>query len=268
MSNNEDLLKNIGNNPNPTNMKKILIYVAIAFLVFVIGIIGFAVVQNGRNNQKDAIIPPDNNKNVAKNNNNNNLFKQIPIENANNQNNSAIANNPQNQESKENIKAQVLKNSQNEANNQNQPSKPLNQNITQNQSTKPKEEKEVVKVQTPKESKKVKKVSKKEPEVFIPTAKKSVVKKEKPKKQIIKNKYYIQVAALLRYKKPSKKFLKLIEKNGYKYKFLETYTKIKNEKVKVTKILIGPFSNRLEAKKALKKVKAKITQNAFIFKVK
>ena len=246
MSNKDDLL-NIGNGKNQNNMKKILIYVAAAFLVFVIGVIGFAVVQNNKNSEKNTIIPPSETKPQPKQDN---LFKQIPIENENEQKQPQQKQSPKPQ----NIKKEVIQNS----------TKNPSQNETENEAKNKPEIQKEVKPATPSKAK-----------VEKPAVKK-VIKPKKPqrtihkahKKVVNKGKYYIQVAALLRHKKPSKKFLQLITKAGYKYKFFVTYTKLKGEKVKVTKVLVGPFSNRLEAKKALKKVKENITQNAFIFKVK
>ncbi len=242
MSNKDDLL-NIGNGNNPNNMKKILIYVAIAFLIFVIAVIGFAIFQNSNNSEKNTIIPPATQAQPKQDN----LFKQIPIENQN-------AQKSQKQKPQTNIKEKIIQNSStNKTVNNSQNSA---QNTTETKS-------EVNKNQTTKKTKPIVKEVK-------PAVKKSKTKiKPKPVKKVIKSKkYYIQVAALLRYKKPSKSFLRLITKAGYKYKFFVTYIKLKNERVKVTKILVGPFSNEKTARKALKKIKANITQNAFLFKVK
>ncbi|GAB6044704.1 hypothetical protein JCM11957_03020 [Caminibacter profundus] len=128
---------------------------------------------------------------------------------------------------------------------------------------KPKEE------QTPKEEKiKEEKIN---PQINE-TPKEEPKKEEKPKKEAPKKatqgNYYIQVAALLKNAKPNKKFLSLIKKEGFNYKTYHTYIVKNGEKIKVTKILIGPFETKKEAKKALKKVKASISQTAFIFKVK
>ena len=243
---NKDDLLNIGNKNNPNNMKKIIIYIAIAFLVFVIGVIGFAMIQNSKNSEKDAIIPPETKTQPKQDN----LFKQIPIENENDQNQPQQTQPSQPQ----NIKKEVIQNSTKA------PSQNESENVAQN---KPEIQKEV-KPATPSKAKVSKPAVKK---VIKPKKTQKSIHKAR-KKVVSQGKYYIQVAALLRYKKPSKKFLQLITKAGFKYKFFVTYTKLKGEKVKVTKILAGPFSSRLEAKKALKKVKENITQNAFIFKVK
>ena len=229
MSNKEDLL-NIGNGDNKNNLKKILIYVAVAFLVFVIGVISFAVIQNNKNSQKEAIIPPETKAKPKEEN----IFKQIPIENENVQQS-------QSQQPKMNIKQDE--------------EQPQPKAVSSVNETKPQVQPETIKEPVEKKTLKASK----------PEIKNSV---KSSKQSLSGAKYYIQVAALLRYKKPSKRFLELITKNGYKYKFFVTYVKLKGEKVKITKILVGPFANRKEAKKALKKVKANITQNAFIFKVK
>lgn len=233
MSNKDDLL-NIGNMNNQNNMKKILIYVAIAFLVFVIGVIGFALIQNNKNSQKETIIPPET-KNQPKQDN---LFQQIPIEN---EQNTKPPSAPVKNEEPKNIKKEVIQNSA--------PTKIQNKpEIKQENKTKNNL------IRQPEKQKKAE-LAKPAPKV-----------KKTHKKAVLTKKYYIQVAALLRHKKPSKSFLGLITKAGYKYKFFVTYIKLKNEKVKVTKILVGPFKNEKTARKALKRIKANITQNAFVFK--
>ena len=258
MANKDDLL-NIGNGDNnQNNMKKILIYVAVAFLIFVIGVIGFAILQNNKNSEKDTIIPPETKVQPKQEN----LFKQIPIENDNTQPQTKPSQTKQPQTTPQpNIKENVIQNSTKK--------QPQPQNIEQN---KPQNEPEAKEVKTKEPVVQPKKSN--QEKITIPglteNTKSKITKNRKnsTSKKINKGKYYIQVAALLRHKKPSRSFLKLITKNGYKYRFFVTYTKIKNEKVKVTKVLVGPFSNEKYARKALKKVKANITQNAFIFKVK
>ncbi len=93
---------------------------------------------------------------------------------------------------------------------------------------------------------------------------------EKPKKEhkAKTGKYYIQVAALLKNATPNKKFLALIKKQGYDYKFYHTNIVKNGQKIKVTKILIGPFKSKEEAKKELPKIKRTISQTAYIFKAK
>jgi len=244
MSNKDDLL-NMGNGNNPNNMKKILIYVAIAFLIFVIGVIGFAIIQNSNNSEKNTIIPPETQTQPKQDN----LFKQIPIESKNTKT-------PQTQHPAKNIKAEVLQSST--TNKEENKSDNNIKNVIQNKPNVINNKPEV------KQKVNVQKNNIKEKPVTIPS-----VKKIKTYKKVINpSKYYIQVAALLRYKKASKKFLHLIVKSGYKYRFFVTYIKLKNKKVKVTKILVGPFLNEKAANKALRKVKANINQNAFIFKVK
>ena len=243
MSNKDDLF-NIGKENSQNNMKKILIYVAIGFLVFVIGVIGFAIIQNSNNSEKNAIIPPNTQTQPKQDN----LFKQIPIENDNTQ--------QVKPKSQTNIKKVIQNSEQNHSQ-----VIPETQNQNPIQQNKPEIKKEI--------SKSVPSKIKEEKPISAKTVQSEVKKPLKVYKKVVKKgKYYIQVAALLRYKKPSKKFLQLITKAGYKYKFFVTYINLKGEKVKVTKVLAGPFSNRIQAKKALKKVKANITQNAFIFKVK
>jgi len=73
---------------------------------------------------------------------------------------------------------------------------------------------------------------------------------------------YIQVGAFVRFH-PSKKFLASIKKHGYSY----TYKK-QNIRGKIfTKVLIGPFSSKTRAKKALVHIKQEINSQAYIVRV-
>jgi cell division septation protein DedD len=127
------------------------------------------------------------------------------------------------------------------------------------------------KVSQPKQEKNITEFKKPEPtkieDVNIET-KKNTTKEFKPKQKkqnisikTVKN-YYIQVAAVTR-GEPSKRFLKLIRKSGFKYKIMTFKIKGKN----IKRVLVGPFTEK-EARKELSKVKAKITASAFIKKLK
>jgi len=217
---NDDLL-NIGNNDNKKNLRKILIYASIGFLIFVIAIIAVALYQNNASKEENAILPPQVNEQ------NTQLFKEVPIEKS---------------ETKSEIK---------EANNNNLIKSEAEQKI-QNTATEKNVTSTVKNIATP-----------------VETPKKNIEIKQESKKheKVFKTKYYIQVAALLKNSKPNKKFLNLINKYGYKYTFYTTYVKKDNRKIKVVKVLVGPFKNRQEAHNNLIKIKKYITSNAFIFKV-
>ena len=227
---NDDLL-NIGNNDNKKNLRKILIYAAVGFLIFVIAIIAVALYQNKSSKEENAILPPQVNEQ------NQELFKQVPIETENN-----ITQNQNTAKKQEKVNSQkiIQLQKQNQMLNQksnkkvsalpNQ-SKTKTQNLSRNN---------IAKNQNISQSKKSKL--------------KSVQKYEKiiqNKKVFNKSRYYIQVAALLKYSKPNKNFLKLIMEYGYKYTFYTTYIKRGTEKIKVTKILIGPFKNKNSSTKNL-----------------
>ena len=223
MENKEDLL-NLGNNKNP---KKILIYGAAAFLVFVIGVILFALFGGNSNKEDNAIIPPQVKEEP--------LFKEIPIEEKNNQ-----VEEENNKENKENIKQIPIK-------------KPINNTDVKATPKKEVKEEKVVKQFVPK--KEIKKDIPKKIEPVKPVKKKSLVK------------YYVQVAALMKYAKPNKKFLELLKKYGYNYIIYPVVVEKNGKKIKVNKLLVGPFDSKEKAKKELIKIKRHITQNAFIFKV-
>jgi DedD protein len=224
---NKDDLLNID---NKKNIKKPLVYGAVAFLVFIIAILGIAIYNNTSSKQDNVVLPPQ----IKEETKQDTMFKEVPIENDTN---------PQNEEKKnsnESLADKLIKEETNES----------KQNIKQSTSiniTKPKEEKKNIKKPITKTKVKVKSKTKKI---------KTTIKK-----------YYVQVAALMKYKKPNEKFLELIKKEGYNYRLYETYYVKNGKKIEVVKILIGPFSKN-EVKKELKKIKADITQNAFIYKVK
>ncbi len=74
--------------------------------------------------------------------------------------------------------------------------------------------------------------------------------------------YFVQVGAYA-YKAPDQRYLEEIENQGYNLTLHEATVKGK----RVTKILIGPYSSYEEAKRALSKIKASITNRAFIYKI-
>ena len=224
MPNKDDLL----NLNNKRNLKKPLIYGAIAFLVFIIAILGFAIYNNTASKQDNVVLPPQ-----IQQEKQNTMFKEVPIEE------SAVVN-----EKKENLADKLIKK---EADKKAETAK-TEQNTTIKQ---PKNEIEEKTANIKPETKK--------------TEVKPVIKKQAA---VSKGKYYVQVAALMKYKKPNQKFLNLIKKEGYNYRLYETYYVKSGKKIEVIKILIGPFSTKATAKKELKKIKETITQNAFIYKVK
>ena len=227
MANRDDLL----NLNDKKNIKKPLIYGAVAFLVFIIGVLGFAIYSNSKNKDENVVLPPQ-----IKQEKQEQMFKSVPIEEAGE---SSSANSSKS--SAETLTQKLLENEKKESNEK-------------------KEEKAVSQVKN-----QVKEIEKKSPPVAEKAAKKEIktVKKEDRSKKD----YYIQVAALLKYKKPNQKFLSLIKKEGYTYRLYHTYYVKNGKKIEVTKILIGPFTKN-EAVKEMKNIKSRITQNAFLFKVK
>ena len=228
MENKEDLLNLNNNKKNP---KKFLIYGAAGFLLFVVGVIVFALMGGG-SSQNNTVIPPQVKEEP--------LFKEIPIE----QNNT--------------VKTDSVNKTHSETNIQ-----------------KPKGEENLTKNPTPKKEEKTENNIKNPVPKTLPAVQKNETKiKPQTKKTYTKKvftksgKYYIQVAALMKYAKPNKKFLTLIKKHGYNYKIYPVTVNKDGKKIKINKLLIGPFASKKEAKKELVKIKRQITQNAFIFKVK
>jgi len=100
-----------------------------------------------------------------------------------------------------------------------------------------------------------------------PKHKKVVKPKHKPTKKytqpaVKKGRYYVQVGSFSRYK-PNKKFLNSITSRGYNY----TFYKVKINSKTLNKVLVGPFKNETEARKALKSIKKHIVKGAFIIKL-
>ncbi|GAX88180.1 DedD protein [Lebetimonas natsushimae] len=217
------------------NIKKPLVYGAIAFLIFIIAVIAYAIYSNSK--EENVVLPPQVNEQPKEKSSE---FKEIPIEeNTNTLSQKLITDNS------EEINASGEKKNNSNINNQSVEKETLNQKSP------------------------VSAIEKKPENQAKNTAShKTEVKKIKNIKKALNVKYYIQVAALMKYKTPNKKFLNLIKKEGFNYTFYHTYIKKNNKKIAITKILIGPFENEKTARAKLRIVKEKITQNAFIFKVK
>jgi len=239
----DDLINIDGEEKNikEKDVKKYLIYGAVGFLIFVVAVIGFAIYQNS-SKEDNAILPPEVNKPKEKED----IFKQLPIENLSQ---NSINETNQNVETKP-IQSSIQKPIQNSV---------KEKNIT-SQSTLTPQPKPVVKKKDVKPNDFYK-------ETKIVKPSKEIIKKKEISKIIKNRNYYIQVAALMKYSKPNKRFLNLIKKYGYNYIFYPVYIEKNGKKIKITKILIGPFTKK-EAKNNLEKIKKYIASNAFIYKVK
>jgi DedD protein len=213
------------------NIKKPLVYGAIAFLIFIIAVIAYAIYSNSK--EENVVLPPQVNTQPKEESNE---FKEVPIE-----------------DNTTTLSQKLIKNESTEINTSVvNIKKPEKKAVSNQEKIVPETEKKV--------SNQIKN-NVKNNTVTVP-------KKTKNIKKTVNGKYYIQVAALMKYKKPNKKFLELIKKEGFNYRFYHTYIVKNNQKIPITKILIGPFENEKIARAKLKIVKEKITQNAFIFKVK
>jgi len=241
MEEKNDLMNNIANDNN--NMKKYLIIGGLVFVIFVIGIVIAKFAFGTQNNNTQVILPPEPTTKTQKSDTE--LFNSIPVEQANSSNSESKQEKPQTTQKVEQpqvdqsqqIKPEVQKSEETNP----QVSQPVKQAVQAQKFTKPEVETTNI-----------------EP--------KKVIKKETKAKHIKKSNairnYYIQVAALTR-GNPSKKFLKLITKSGFKYRIVTI--KLKGKTIK--RVLVGPF-DKLEVQKALPKVKDKITASAFIKKLK
>ncbi len=85
-----------------------------------------------------------------------------------------------------------------------------------------------------------------------------------PKKSVAKGSYYyVQVGSFTKYR-PNKRFLSSIKKAGYHYIFHKATVHGRS----VNKVLVGPFKNEHEARRALKNIRKKIEKGAFLTKIK
>ena len=244
MKKKDDLL-NLEQN-NKKDLKKPLIYGAIAFLVFIIGVLIFAIYSNtSLNEDRNVVIPPEEKEEKAFS------FKEIPIE-EDLKNDSLVIKKLVDNDAKQDIKE-----------NKEYKEKNVTNNITQNEELKSiKKMEEEPKVDNIIQKERVKPVKKIEEEPIKKAEKQEVA----TYKKAIKN-YYVQVGALMKNTKPNESFLALIKEKGYNYKLHEV-SSIKDEKrVEVIKILIGPFSKE-EVGKEFLEIKKKISKNAFIYRIK
>jgi DedD protein len=78
-----------------------------------------------------------------------------------------------------------------------------------------------------------------------------------------KSGFYIQVGAFYSLE-PSPKLLNNIKAQGYNYEIYKTKVNSKN----ITKVIVGPYATKNEAKNSLEDVRGKINKSAYILKVK
>jgi len=251
--NNDDLLNLEGNKRR--DFKKFLVYGAFAFLLFVIGVIGFAIYQNLSVDTNSSVVPQEKSKK-----DNLDLFKEINIAEDNNLN---ISNNSNSQNLVKVNTSKNVESNQTVQNIQKINSKQLISSTNNNIEVKSnlKNQKVVV-------NKEENFTSKLSNNKITNNSVSKVGVKQISKKNSNYKEYYIQVAALIKYRKPNKNFLKKINELGYNYIFYPV-TIVKNgKKISVTKILIGPFKNEESLKENLLKVRKYLTPSAFIYKVK
>jgi len=233
------------NDNKSMKIKRILIIVALMILVFLVVLVVMKVINKPTQKSDNAklILPPQPVSKQVEPKKEADLFKQVPIVEENNK--------------KESFEAMV---------------KSLKEKEIQKQAAVEPKIKEVQqKVQQQVQEKVVAKnvvaknvVAKKEPQVTVPT---KAVKTVKTVKKVASTQatqgVYVQVGATSRLT-PSKKFLAQLAQNNYSYRLLPIDVKGK----KVTKILIGPYTNTTGAKKVLADIKANINKDAFIYRVK
>ena len=249
---NEDLMQNF-NEENGNKLRKYLLIGGGLFVIFVIAIVASKFLfSSPKKEDTTVILPPDIKQNQNKDTN---LFNDIPVENDN--------------DFKKPITDDTQPANQIPANQI--PAKPVNQQpINQQPAQKPQPQSNKTEqsqptqqvTQTPQKTNQTTQQIAQKPQPKKPIVKEvKPAKKTKAAKKVVRN-YYIQVAAVTK-TDPSKRFLRLITKNGFKYKIVEVNVK----GMKVKRVLVGPFSKD-ELKPALKKVKARISASAFVKRIK
>jgi len=242
MKKKDDLLNLEQNKKSKKDLKKPLIYGAIAFLVFIIGVLVFAIYSNTsvNNDDKNVVIPPEEKEEKLVS------FKEIPIEDEL-KNDSLMIKRLVDNENKQDVYKE----------------KDASNDVAQNEEVKPitkvEEIKQIGNISQKEEIKPIKKI---EEEPIKQVEKQEV----RTYKKVVKN-YYVQVGALMKNTKPDENFLALIKEKGYNYKLHEVTSIKDGKKIEVVKILIGPFSKD-EVGKEFLEIKKKISQNAFIYRMK
>jgi len=242
MKKKDDLLNLEQNKKSKKDLKKPLIYGAIAFLVFIIGVLVFAIYSNTsvNNDDKNVVIPPEEKEEKFVS------FKEIPIE-----------------EELKNDSLMIKRLVDNENKQDVYKEKDTANDVAQNEEVKPitkvEEIKQIGNIAQKEEIKPIKKI---EEEPIKQVEKQEV----RTYKKVVKN-YYVQVGALMKNTKPDESFLALIKEKGYNYKLHEVTSIKDGKKIEVVKILIGPFSKD-EVGKEFLEIKKKISQNAFIYRMK
>ncbi|DAB31381.1 MAG TPA: sporulation protein [Sulfurospirillum sp. UBA11407] len=223
--------------------KRILVIVALLILVFLLVLVVMRVINKpeATNTQSKLVLPPEPVVKEVDTKNDDQLFKQVPI----------IEEEASKKESFEEMVRSLKE-------------KEINKQTTIPEETQT-QVKETVKEELPKVTQKapveqiVQPVVEKKAAEIVPQPKVQA----KTKSTEATSGIYVQVGATSKLT-PSKKFLDTIASQNYEYKLLPITVK----DTKVTKILIGPFANTEDAKKALANIKTSINKDAFIYRVK
>lgn len=216
-------------------IKRIMIIVALMILVFLVVLVVMKVINKPtqKSDNTKLILPPQPVSKQVEPKKEDDLFKQVPIVEEDNK--------------KESFEAMV---------------KSLKEKEIQKQTAiEPKIEEVQQKVEQKVQEKVTAKKVVKEPQIKVPAKEVKPVQKETSTKAT--KGVYVQVGATSRLT-PSKKFLAQLAQQNYTYRLLPIDVNGK----KVTKILVGPYTNTTGAKKVLADIKANINKDAFIYRVK
>lgn len=251
----QDILLDKNEEDKSNKMRKLLIGIAVAIILFLIVLIIVKSLNSGGNKHQDLIsddntlILPDESNSNNEQKISNDVFEQVPIisEDESKQNFENIVNDYKNSKVEGNSSNVILpkSNAENEIIGSSSIKRELPVKIeTTTKSDKP-------------SSQKAKEVGQNKNNVITKnTTKKSSVSTAKD------GETYIQVASVNSFDSSSP-LVKKIEKEGYKYRTYQTTVNGKN----VTKILIGPYK-KSELSENIGKIRQDISKNAFIYTVK
>ncbi len=211
-------------------VKRVLIIIAVLIIIFLAVLLSMKLLNKPKENATpNLILPPEPTTTVQKTKKDEELFKQVPI--------------VEEKQGKKDDFEKIVKN------------------------LKEKETK-IDKIEKTKTDAKIETKSETTVQPVVKAIKKTEPKAMKTVKKVAHslkatNGIYIQVGATSKFS-PDKKFLEKIKKQKLNYRLLG----IKINGKKITKILVGPFKSRAQAKANLANVRKELNKHAFIYSVK
>jgi DedD protein len=215
--------------------KKILLVAASLILVFLVVLVIMKTINKPQNNEDyDLILPPVPKSDKVGETEDDKLFKQVPI--------------IKDEQKKDNFEEMV----------ENLKKREIQEQEKNQKSIKPEPVKAKEEAKAKKKPQTTKKLQTKKEQIKEPKITKNTTKKP----QSFKKGYYIQVGATFK-TAPDKRYLKTITTNGFEYTLYRVSVKGKT----ATKILIGPYEDKITAKNALPAIRKSVNKDAFVYRV-